>query len=510
MMRGLGIPVICFLSVIGLIELTIQEKFHPGFWQKSTWLTFDPYQGATFDRVEAFTKLDQLTDTEPDIISVGDSSGFFSLQSNIINRYIKPYKYVNFSTGANQAFDGYKAMAEYTLQRAKHIKYVVLYMYPDILPLDEVVAQGDLGRILYADIIGPKAYVTPPSAGLSPYAKFSTFYGVPYDPTGPLSSHEPTLEFSKSARTTLGWLHEYDIRFDRVYGHVPFYSDERVDWYNRYFGDPSAIHERLSDFNKMVRGYGAQLVIAFAPLPTTVLRAPQPNIDPVQTALAKFQTENPEVKFLFPFLTPLGPEKFGQYNHISLEYSFISSARLGKALAKLTAEPSSIPPFTPRPYEPITLETPFASSPLSPATRPALDAAMALYLYAATADDKYRALISRRSLAELDRDENFQFQLHDTKDRLAMFTQDGVKIGFDISKLNGTPTVVQGMPFCNLQSDTHWVQIAGTISFTYSSSSVVSAEPISWPEASHILIPTRIEDGVEKFDGYCPEPSQRN
>jgi hypothetical protein len=31
--------------------------------------------------------------------------------------------------------------------------------------------------------------------------------------------------------------------------------------------------------------------------------------------------------------------------------------------------------------------------------------------------------------------------------------------------------------------------------------------PVKWPETSHILIPTVIEDGVRKFDGYCPEPS---
>jgi hypothetical protein len=45
------------------------------------------------------------------------------------------------------------------------------------------------------------------------------------------------------------------------------------------------------------------------------------------------------------------------------------------------------------------------------------------------------------------------------------------------------------------------------MTFTYKSPAAETAEPVRWPETSHIFIPTIVEDGVRKFDGYCPEPS---
>src|SRR6266404_7353661 len=123
--KGLIGPILCAVALIAALELTVQWTLKPTFWDKSTWLTFDLYRGESFDRIMAFQKLSKLADEDPDIISVGDSSGFFSLQSRIVNRYVAPLKYVNLSTGANHAFEGYAATAEYMLRRCKHIKYVV-------------------------------------------------------------------------------------------------------------------------------------------------------------------------------------------------------------------------------------------------------------------------------------------------------------------------------------------------------------------------------------------------
>jgi hypothetical protein len=53
-----------------------------------------------------------LAEARPDIISVGDSSGFHSVQPTIVNRYTHGLKYVNLNIGSNQAFDGYKAIAD--------------------------------------------------------------------------------------------------------------------------------------------------------------------------------------------------------------------------------------------------------------------------------------------------------------------------------------------------------------------------------------------------------------
>ena len=54
-----------------------------------------------------------------------------------------------------------------------------------------------------------------------------------------------------------------------------------------------------------------------------------------------------------------------------------------------------------------------------------------------------------------------------------------------------------------------WVQLDGMMIFTYEAPGYTTKEPVAWPQASHILVPTVLEDGVRKFDGYCSEPSVR-
>ena len=115
----------------GSVETLIELRYHPGFWRKTTWLMHDPYRGENFDRVVLYEKLRNFEDSEPDVISVGDSSGFFGIQSTIINRYTKGAKYLSLNTGANYAYLGYRSVAEYMLRRSHHLKYVIIYAYPN-------------------------------------------------------------------------------------------------------------------------------------------------------------------------------------------------------------------------------------------------------------------------------------------------------------------------------------------------------------------------------------------
>ena len=82
-----------------------------------------------------------------------------------------------------------------------------------------------------------------------------------------------------------------------------------------------------------------------------------------------------------------------------------------------------------------------------------------------------------------------------------------IEIGFDLSEIRARPIDVKGMTFCNAAPGTQWAYLDGRMIFTYRSPSSSNSEPVSWPETSHIFIPTIIEDGVRKFDGYCLEPS---
>jgi hypothetical protein len=505
--RRLILPALCAIGLICAIELAIQLRYHPGFWQKTTWLMHDPYKGELFDRSELYLRLSHLEDSDPDIISVGDSSGFFSLQSTIVNRFIPGYRFLNLNTGANQAFIGYQAIAEYMLRRTKHIKYVVLYVFPQLLPQEEVIRVADLGPITENDLVSVRSYVTPPSAFLSPYAKALLFNGRHFHVAGPPSSHMPTLQLWSTVDAALGWLPEFDVRYDRVDGRSPFYSDARSGWYNRLgLTEPSAINANLSDFEKMVRSYGAKLVIAFGPISRRGLVPGDPNVPVADAALARFQREHPEVKFLFPLITRWGEEKFGMSNHISREYTFLGSERVGKGLAALLRDADSIPPFTGQfgdsgPYPAIV------AKPLGPPDPTLLKPALALYLHASTGDAASAELLSRRVADLLADQPAYRDMMADTRARTASLAERGIEIGFDLSQLRAVPVEISGLSHCAERPGVEWVQLEGSMIFTYDSPDAHVREPVRWPHESHIFIPTIVEEGVRRFDGYCPEPS---
>jgi len=502
------LPALVAIALAGLLEVTLYLAFHPDFWRRTTWLMHDPYRPELFDRVELYLRLSHLEDSDPDIISVGDSSGFFSLQSKVVNRFTGGAKFLSLNTGANQAFIGYQGIAEYMLRRSKHIKYVVLYVYPQLLPQEPTIRVADLGPITYDDLVSIRAYLTPPSAFLAPYVKHRLFEGRHFSESQSLSNQMPSLQLMSTVDDTMGWLPEFDVRYDRINGRVGFYPDWRSGWYNQLgLTEPSAIVANLDEFDRVVRSYGAQLVVAFAPVANRVLVEGDPEIVPNDQALARFQREHPDVKFLFPLLTSWGPEKFGMYNHISREYTFLSSERLGRALDKLVHHPESIPAYTAQAVAPESY-SPVVVTPSGPADSSLLPSALALYLYTSTSEEKYHALLSARVEDLLSREPAFRAVMDDTRERIASLMRQNIKIGFDLAEMRATPVMVDGLPHCGTPGQQpEWVQLNGDMIFTYDSPTVSSREPVHWPETSHILIPTVIEEGVRKFDGYCPEPS---
>jgi hypothetical protein len=505
--RRLILPAMLAIGVAGTIEVAIDLRYRPDFWQKTPWLMHDPYKGELFDRVEIYIRLHHLEDSDPEVISVGDSSGFFSLQSTIVNRYTHGHKFLSLNTGVNQAYIGYQAIAEYMLRRSKHIKYVVLYLFPQLLPQESWISHADLGPITEDSLVSLKSYLTPPSAFLSPYAKFRLFEGRHFRASDPLTSHTPSLQLGSTVHDALGWLPEFDVRYDRVDGRTPFGSDTRSGWYNQLgLTDRSAINANLNDFYKVVRSYGAQLVVAFAPMQARGPVPGDPYIPIAEQALDRFQREHPDVKFLFPLVTRWGSEKFGMYNHISREYTFLSSERLGKALGRLVTNPDSIPPFVAQ-FKDVGSYPAITAMPQGELDPNLLKPALALYLYTSTNDNSYRQLISKRVLDLLDNEPSFQYMMADASIRVGSLAKRNIKIGFDLSQLRATPVAITGLPHCYSQHGTQWVQLDGTMIFTYASPTIESKEPVAWPSTSHVFIPTIVEDGIRKFDGYCPELS---
>jgi hypothetical protein len=507
-LRRAILPVFSALLLASAIELTIELGYHPSFWQRSTYLMYDPLRSEPFDRAELAIRLSHVEDSEPDVISVGDSSGFFSLQPKIINRYLDGAKYVDLNTGANHAYDGYYAIAEYMLRRSHSVKYVVLYMFPTLLPEEHVMQVADLAPITYEDLVSAKAYLTPPSAAISPYAKFLMFEGRYFHKSDPLGNTVPLQQLTNTVDAAQGWLPEFDVRYDRIGGRGGFDPDQRSNLLSQlHLVETSSTVAYLSKFNRMIQSYGAKMAIAFAPVPSRYLVPGDRNEIVADQALARFQQQHPDVKFLFPSLTYWAPEKFGMYNHISREYTFLSSRRLGEGLAELLEHADDIRPYKAhvtelrQPYPPIAVKA------IGPPDPKLLDGALALFRYTTNIDPTDWQLVSRRVQDELGRESAFGYMMADAEARTAALATQGIKIGIDTSQLQATPVEVIGVPFCDPRPDFVWVQVGGSMIFTFDSPTTHLREPVVWPQTSSILFPTILEDGVRKFDGYCPEPS---
>jgi hypothetical protein len=506
-MKRLIYPIFATILIILAAEGVIENYLQPSFWDKTSWILHDPYKGEGFDRLTVLEKLSRLLKYNPDIISVGDSSGFFSLQPTIIDRYLRGKRYVNLSTGANQAFDGYKAIAEFALKRTPSIKYVVLHMFPQLVPAPAVIGQGGLSPLLQENLISFRSWLTPPSAALSPYFKTLLFDGRRYHRGEPLSNHKVTLEFRATAELTQGWTPEHDIPFDRFLYKTPSYPDDRDDWLSMLPGsERSTINYVLADFERMVESYGAKLIIAFGPIPQGAIVPNELTRRRVQQELERFQAEHPNVVFLFPLITPFTNDKFGNFNHIAREYTFISSKRLGIALRDYFDNPGSVPRFVAR-GEPAAVGKPEMRV-TGGANIDLRDAAMAYFFYTATADPSYRNRISRRVLDLLDRDKAFGFMMDDAKEKIAYMAKSQQNLSYSDDQMAGTPAAVKNVAHCNNDDPTlQWVQLSGVMNFTYDDPNRHSTEPVAWPSTRNILVPTISEDGVRKFDGYCPEPS---
>jgi hypothetical protein len=503
--RTLILPIVLAVVLIAAIETTIAVSLRPTFLDKTTWLLHDPFGDEPLDRLIVLEKL-KLLDDDADIISVGDSSGFFSIQPTIVNRYLPGLKYINLSTGGNHTFEGFRGIAEHALQRSKRIKYVVLNILPFRTTETNLIVSAALGRTLHNNLVGIRSYLTPPSAALSPYARFQLLANRRYD-GHPWSSHKVYVEMLDTAQLTLGWVPEHDVRFDRINEVLPFYSDQRI-WYYRYPPfEQSFLRAALKDFNQMVRSYGAELIVSFHPMPARTILPNDLHAIEQDRALEQFQQEHPEVVFLFPLVTPFGPEKWAQWNHISREYSHISSKRMGLALRKyLAAAPASYPKFRAQ-YDVTKPRSPVTWRALGPPDGDMLDAAMAYFMYAATADESYRARISRRVLDLLEKEPAFGFMMDDTRARIALIAESKSRLTYSTSTLRGTPIEVSGLSHCDPSANVEWVHVEGAMTFGYETRGRQLPAPIPWPATSHIFIPTVIEDGIRKFDGYCPEPS---
>lgn len=505
MLKRFWLPFCSAILIIAAVEAGVQLVMHPGFWDKTTWLLHDPYRSELFDRLIVEEKIRQLEPLKPDIISVGDSSGFFSIQPTIVNRYLHGLKYASLSTGANQAFDGYKAIMLYMLEHQPSVKYVVLNMYPNLVPSPQALRMADLGPILYDDLVGIKSWITPPSAALSPYAKSLFFYGEKYDPKALPSSHKVFLEVHHTIADTLGWAPEHDVRFNRISKKTSMFSD-REGQANTLFGlfERSAILTTLQDYADICRNHHVRLMIMFNPMGRMMIDYSDEMLA-AEKLLEQFQRDNPDVMFLTDHLVePWDTAKFGMFNHVARDYVFESSARMGMAIEKALFHPEQTRPFH-ADWHPKQFPRPSDIKEVAKATEEQKNAALAFYLYTATTDKaQYWPQLSKRVQDLLTHSQPFQWMMEDMQTRTRRLAEKSITLSYDASQIDAETMTFTGVNYCGNGKDVTWIRLSGIMQFGYASPVQETSEPVQWPASSGIFIPIIRENGRYVFDGYCP------
>jgi hypothetical protein len=347
--------VLLALGVIAATEGVCALALRPGIVERTKFNLLDRFQSAVI-----FGKLNEFADSAPDVIQVGDSSGFHGVRPDIVMRYLGGLKYVNLSCCAALGYRGYYGIADFMLRRNASIKAVVLYVSLNNLPrADLIEGQHQLGEFIVSSLTTPFSYLSPATVALRQRIVDAT------EKKGQARTDAVfTDDMRASTREHNGWWAEHDRRLA---------GDKRTAFWRATCGetgvkaiDPASYYARdgqsymLTEFERfasLAAHHGAKLIVAFQPfscrgLDANFLEARRAD---VRTLLNRHR----DVSVVPEQILDVWPtEKFVSGDHLRVGYDAENSMRLGKALARaLGTEPRDEAVEAEKPAEKIRLGT---------------------------------------------------------------------------------------------------------------------------------------------------------
>src|SRR5262249_12811124 len=152
-------PFVIALAVIALTEAVFGLALRPNIVERTKFSLLDRFHSTAI-----FRKLGEFADSSPDIVQVGDSTGFHGVRPDGGMRYLGGLKYLNLSCCARMGSRGYYGIADFMLRRNPSIKAVVLYVGLRNLPRADLIAgQHQFGEFVETSLTTPFAYLSPPT-----------------------------------------------------------------------------------------------------------------------------------------------------------------------------------------------------------------------------------------------------------------------------------------------------------------------------------------------------------
>ena len=345
------------VALVAAIEV-ITSVVWPGHIDRNNFFEYRLGHDESPERVLVADKLSLFTKTKPNILQVGDSSGFHGVMPPVIEGVIPGASYLNMSVFANLGYRGHYEMARAIMTHTESVRVLVLYVTPaGFQPNPAMVsARNLLGQDIWREFVSPlHALFHLPTLALRRDVTSLAYYGQ----TRTREQRDArALRRYPEAKSLLpqtgGWTREHDTSNDQAPGAFqillgesafpPEMSDAQVmARAAAHFGESPTRFDLLrlrhvnlaeqvfDDFRTLAEAHGAKLVIASAPVSEIF------SDGPTATKLAAFQhnLDAYHAKHLSVGIIPLTywPDaRFSSPVHVATPYTVLNSIRFGTGL----------------------------------------------------------------------------------------------------------------------------------------------------------------------------------
>jgi hypothetical protein len=322
-------PILVAVAVIAALEVAVVAARRPDDVERSNFLTLG-YLRPEVHRLIVYDKLRAFGWSSPDVIQVGDSSGYYGVNSKLVASRLDGARYVNLSCCAPMGFDGYYAVAHFMLRRNPSIKAVVLYV--GATNFIGTNAEGSFAEPIQNSFDSWRSYVMPPSLALR-----ENFIKAVYGSARTASANPELGHKLELIRDHDGWLAEDDIRLS---------GKARDDYWREQCGPGHLIvwrdvnrqlFDKIARFAALTAEYNAKLILMVHPLPCpfagrafdTAVR----ELDRLRSAQPNLVVAPANVFFSLP------TDMFSSFPHLRVGSEIMNSQRVALAVAQALNRP---------------------------------------------------------------------------------------------------------------------------------------------------------------------------
>jgi hypothetical protein len=339
--------IVCIVA----IEAWFMHAFHPAMAERSNFTSYGLEDNFVPDQMQQslYGKLSMRTIDKPDFVQVGDSSGFFGIIPDEVERYLPGMKYLNASCCATQGFNGYLALLRYNLRRFPSIKYMVVYSgilaaFPGPLQWRDAPKALDMGPVslktlgekMEKSLNPPWSWLDLPTNSMRQAALQRVFLqreDVRHFVNTPKGAFEIIID-------GLAQRQGYGLEMDHMnvggFGADPHpcYTLKYETFFDlKTLSTKSYLDAFVEEYVALARDYHVVPIFAFQISPCTDPHSK--DVEAFRANLQRLQQRYPELKVPFDVIDSYPENDFSVLLHVQRYVAIDTSRRLGRALRQI-------------------------------------------------------------------------------------------------------------------------------------------------------------------------------